>query len=169
MNKKTLSILVAVMALGLAAVGVSRLVQYVNSASTSDTTSDTSLDTSSEEFEEPVYHRIEAEKYEIVFPLTVNGARYTVGGLYAGNLIIDDFGFGGGTFLFEDDDLINDIDGLFCLEFYVYLDSTTATLYTDNHVVLQGEYGRYLISETQVADEPVAFTLEPIYEYVLVE
>ena len=116
-----------------------------------------------------VYKRVPAQKYEIVFPMSVNENGYTVGGFYAENMGFDDTGLTGGTFVFKDDDLINDVDGLFRLEFYVYLDSISTTLVTDNHVVLQGEYGRYLISETQVADEPVAYTLEPAYDYVLVE
>jgi hypothetical protein len=118
---------------------------------------------------EPVYHRVEAERYEVVFPINVNGTGYTVGGLYCGTFVIDDNGLSGGVFVLEDDDLIDDNDGYPYFEFYVYLDSVSVSICTDNHVVLQGEYGRYLISETQVADEPVAFTLEPIYEYVLVD
>ena len=117
---------------------------------------------------EPVYHRVEAERYEVVFPINVNGNGGTFGALNCGTFSMEDFGCAGGTFVIEDDDLIDGIYDLPHFEFYVYLDSVSTTISTDNHVVLQGEYGRYVISETQVADEPVAYTLEPIYEYVLV-
>jgi|LSQX01.2.fsa_nt_gb hypothetical protein len=113
---------------------------------------------------ESFYERVEVEKYEIVFPMLVNSFR-TNGSLQWSTMAFDDSPMFG-AIQFSDEDCLD--DGYFYLVFKVYCDEYVSqpTLW---HVVDRGEYGRYVISETQVEDEPVAYTLEPIYEYVLVD
>ena len=111
------------------------------------------------------YKRVPAEKYEIVFPDTVNSFD-TYGNLSWSINSIDDCHLSV-SIEFSDEDCLDGDD--FYLVFNVFCDGYLLQLFTLRHEVAQGEYGRYLISDTQVADEPVAFTLEPIYEYVLVE
>ncbi len=72
-----------------------------------------------------------------------------------------------GAFQFSDEDCL--YDGEFRLDFQIYCDGYLTSQPTLLYEVVQGDYGRYVISEDQDWDEPVAFTLEPIYEYVLVE
>ena len=115
------------------------------------------IDTSSDE---PVYHRVEAQRYEIQFPSLVN----------------DDYA----TCYYEDKDDMYHVTGN-VVAFVVPKNSESGEIFyfgvflehlDYSHQVsifLGDDYGRYVISETQVADEPVAYTLEPIYEYVLVE
>ena len=149
MKKKVLVSLVSMMSVALAAVGVSRLIQYYTSISEADS----------------VYERVEAEKYEIVFPMIVN-SYFKDGNLYCGvDVILDDVLLIG-AIQFFDEDFLDSCD--FRLDFQLYCDGFSTTEVTLMHEVAQGEYGRYVISDTQVADEPVAYTLEPIYEYVLV-
>ena len=111
-----------------------------------------------------VYRRVPAERYEIVFPKEVNSSN-TLGNFYAGRMAREEFPLFGSIELFDEDCLDEDD---FYLSFQVYCNGpmTQATLFYE---VAQGDYGRYVISETQVADEPVAFTFEPIYDYVLVD
>ena len=148
MNKKVLVSLVSMMSVALAAVGVSRLIQYYTSLPEAD----------------PVYERVEAQRYEIVFPKTVNSL-YTFGNLRWSTMGLEDSRLFGSNEFFDEDCLDGDD---FYLAFQMYCDGSEMIQATLLHEVVQGEYGRYLISETQEADEPVAFTLEPIYEYVLV-
>jgi len=148
MKKKVLVSLVSMMSVALAAVGVSRLIQYYTSLPEAD----------------PVYERVEAQKYEIVFPLIVNNDR-TFGSLVCSTFALEDAPFFGAIQLSDEDCL--DV-GDFHLSFLIYTDGYLLGVSTLLHEVTQGEYGRYVISETQVADEPVSYTLEPIYEYVLV-
>jgi len=148
MKKKVLVSLVSMMSVALAAVGVSRLIQYYTSLPEAD----------------PVYERVEAERYEIAFPFLTNDLQ-TVGGIFFGVNSSEDI-FLIGTLFFDDEDCI--VDELFRLSFYVYTDGATALLPTAIFDIAQGDYGRYVISETQVVDEPIAYTLEPVYEYVLV-
>jgi hypothetical protein len=115
---------------------------------------------------EPVYHRVEAEKYEIVFPMYVNGLNTYGSFSRAGTQVADVRLFG--SIQFSDEDCLLPGNS-FQLGFKVYCDGSSMEQSTSLYNVVQGEYGRYLISETQVADEPVVYTLEPIYEYVLVE
>ncbi len=154
MNKKSLVVLSAVLAIGFAAVGLPRLIQFL-----------TPSDTSSVE-EEPRYERVEAERYEIQIPLKVNDY-FTYGCLYVGDFAIDD-GALFGLHSFDDEDCHNVLIDGFVLRFIVYIDGLSMSETTDQPHIEQGSYGRYVISETQVAEEPVAFTLEPLYEYVLV-
>jgi hypothetical protein len=114
---------------------------------------------------EPVYHRVEAEKYEVVFPETVNSFA-TYGNLYWSTMGRDDCHLFGSIEFFDEDCLDGDD---FYLSFQIYCDGYLTTQATSLYEVAPGEYGRYVISEYQEWDEPVAFTLEPIYEYVLVE
>ena len=148
MNKKVLVSLVSMMSVALAAVGVSRLIQYYTSFPEAD----------------PVYERVEAERYEIAFPFLTNDLQ-TVGGIFFGMNSCEDI-YLIGTLFFDDEDCI--VDELFRLSIYVYTDGVTALLPTAIFDIAQGDYGRYVISETQVVDEPIAYTLEPVYEYVLV-
>lgn len=111
------------------------------------------------------YKRVPAQRYEIVFPKSVNSAETYVN-LYTSNCSFDDFPFFG-AIQFSDEDCLDGDD--FYLSFLIYADCSATSHPTLFHEVAQGEYGRYVISETQVADEPVAFTLEPVYDYVLVE
>ena len=149
MNKKVLVSLVSLMSVALAAVGVSRLIQYYISVCEAD----------------PVYHRVEAERYEICFPEYINGEP-AFGGLFWGDKYVDDCPFSYQTYILIDEDCT--VDDLFLLEFYVYIHGYTIEGVTDSYDVELGEYGRYVISETQVSDEPVSLTIEPLYDYVLV-
>jgi archaellum component FlaF (FlaF/FlaG flagellin family) len=114
---------------------------------------------------EPVYHRVEAQRYEIVFPVFVN-TNFTYGCLYWGNLAIEDSSLIG-TLQFVDEDCLN--DGDFYLSLMIYCDGGSVSQGTLLYEVAQGEYGRYIISSIQEWDEPLALTFEPIYEYVLAE
>ena len=149
MNKKVLVSLVSIMSVALAAVGVSRLIQYYTSVPEGDS----------------VYTRVEAERYEIQFPKRVN-SEFCVGGLYFGSEVYEDIFLSNFNIVLIDEDCI--VDELFTVSIYVYTDGATALLPTAIFDIAQGDYGRYVISETQVADEPVAYTLETIYDYVLV-
>ena len=113
---------------------------------------------------EPVYHRVEAERYEVVFPREVNGGT-TYGTLQWSEQALEEWPLFGAIQFSDEDCLYEDV---FYLSFDIYCDAPIFAEATLLHEVAQGEYGRYVISETQVADEPVAYTLEPIYEYVLV-
>ena len=127
-------------------------------------TSEDPIEVSSEEVE-PVYHRVEAERYEIVFPLTTNGAA-TFGGFLFGSDGIEDIALLG-SFDYDDEDLLS--GGIFNLSFYIYADGFGCSESTIIYDVVQGEYGRYVISDSQAVNEPLALTVEPLYDYVLVE
>lgn len=121
------------------------------------------IDTSSDEAAEPVYHRVEAERYEICFPELINGeSQY--GGLSFGSEVYEDIELSNLNIVLTDE--VCTVNDVFILNFYVYI---AGSGFTNTHEVELGDYGRYIISETQVEDEPVAFTLEPLYEYVLVD
>ena len=78
------------------------------------------IDTSSDpEPTEPVYHRVEAEKYEIVFPKYVNSAQ-TYGVLEWADGLLDSVPLLG-AIQFSDEDCLLDGDE-FYLEFKVYCD-----------------------------------------------
>lgn len=167
MKKSFWLVVVLVFTAILAAMTLPSVLSYFNplSSDTSDTSGqDSSSDSSSEETE-PIYHRIEAEKYEIQFPLMVNN-HSTYGCLYTPFFTFDDVNVVG-SFIFSDEDCI--FDSSFSLSFMVYADGYSRNQPTLYYQVIQGDYGRYVISDTQIADEPIFYILEPIYEYVLVE
>ena len=115
-----------------------------------------------------VYERVEAERYEIVFPDEVNGD-LVYGGYQIGNFVVDDFFLQLCIFSFDDSIAIYSPEDSFAVYFYVYTDGSTMSGSTEAKYLEQGQYGRYVISETQVPYEPVSYTLEPLYDYVLVE
>jgi len=113
-----------------------------------------------------VYRRVPAERYEFQFPDMVNGVP-TYGGINFGAVAVGERELFQSLFSLADADCI--YDEKFFLSMYLYVDGSTMHEFTLDLEVVQGDYGRYVISETQVADEPVAFTLEPVYNYVLVD
>ena len=136
MKKKVLVSLVSIMSVALAAVGVSRLIQYYTSLPEAD----------------PVYERVEAQRYEFVIPNLINEmpADYL--------LIVSTIGERTAYKGFNVFPLVDIIS--FRLSWNDEDFTSSVTLVDDN-------FGRYVISETQVADEPVSFTIEPFYYYVL--
>lgn len=165
MNKKFLYLLTIGLGLALAVAAYPAIVFYL-SPSVTDTSSESSSESSSEDTE-PRYERVEAERYEIQFPEKI-GEEDCYGGITFGSFSSSDADLSGRLVSLDDLLCTHHVDG-FILNFYVYSDGSNCSLPSLLTSVTAGEYGRYVISDTQVYDEPVAYTLEPVYDYLLVE
>jgi hypothetical protein len=150
MNKKTLIVISSILALGLVAIGTARLVQYLTPTVASP----------------EVYERVEAERYEVEFPKTVNYWP-TYGSFEASFADPSDTILAGVVYTLTDED--EPMSATSVCNFVVYCDGGLVTDTAASVDVLIGAYGRYVISSTQVVGEPTAYTLVPIYDYVLVE
>lgn len=119
---------------------------------------------------QPVYHRVEAERYEIVLPRQEGSFQQRYEIVTQLNGLVNEPLSELFNIIYSFDDSVGIID--FSGEetaIVLCLLNANSDSQTEDLLILPGEYGRYTISQIQAADEPVAFTLEPIYEYVLVE
>lgn len=115
---------------------------------------------------EPVYTRIEAERYEIQFPYLVNG-NMTFGMIHSSVYLIDDSMIAGLFVALTDEDELN--EDSYVATIVVYVDDSAMTEPTLPLEIETGAYGRYVIGDTQVNGEPLSYTLLPLYDYVLAD
>lgn len=115
---------------------------------------------------EPVYHRVEVERYELILPVAIN-SHQVFGSIHTADYSYDDASIIGLFVSLPATAELNDRESIISL--VIYPDGVTMSENTEWLEIGPGEFGRYIVSDTQVADEPIAYTLEPIYEYVLVE
>lgn len=143
-NKKGLIFLAFILSLCMLALALPQvLLPFISS---DDSTSD-------------VYQRVEANRYEIVLPNTVNDSYFEAEIEFDGPTHIINIG-GFYSFFIDGYELIN-ISILFNFsEGNVY---SYSEIYEENPL----SYGRYVISDIQVPDDPLSYQFFPVYDYVL--
>lgn len=177
MKKRTLVLLSAIFAIILVGMTLPALLVHfmpiaTDTSDTSETTSDTSSDTSSEsssessseEESEPLYQRVEVERYDVYITAPTVGTNYTKHICYKdistiGSNFANVNPLSGSTLLYS----FSSTD----VSFYIhagYLSTSFSMKYFD---ILPGQYGAYHF--TDVIDDALVYTVDPIYEYVLVE
>ena len=125
-------------------------------------------DTAIPEPEAPVYERVEAEIYEIQLPLYVNG-NFAYGSLYINDLTLEGFMISGFSVSIDDEYGLSSFGDGSVIHLELATDDSAQTEFCLPLLIMPGDYGRYIISDVQVPNEPVSFTLVPVYEYILVE
>lgn len=118
--------------------------------------------------DEPVYHRVEAEVYELHLPYYVN-ANFAYGSIYLHDYTLEGFMISGFHVSIDDTFGLSSYGNGSVIHLDLATDDSAMSEFCDSFDIMPGSYGRYLIHTEQVAGQPVAYDYEPIYEYVLVE